>query len=169
MMRGLAFSKPDSFLRRLVGRLSDDTAQSLIEVYVVLPIMMFILVGAVEMARVGYASIEVMNAASAGVQYGAQNPVTAMDSAGILVAAQKDAANITVTLSAGSPTRSCVCSNNPSAPPPFCATTGTACPGSNPETILTVTTQTSFNPGFHLSGFPTSFTLQGTAVQKVMQ
>jgi hypothetical protein len=165
MMR-LAFSKPDSFFRWLIRRLSDDTAQSLIEVYVVLPIMMFILVGAVEMARVGYASIEVMNAASAGVQYGAQNPVTAMDSAGILVAAQKDAANITVTLGSGSPTRSCTCSTSP---PTACATTGTACPGSNPETTLTVTTQTSFNPGFHLPGFPTSFTLQGTAVQKVMQ
>lgn len=166
MMRELAFLKPGSFSRRLIRRLCDETAQSLIEVYVVLPILMFILVGAVEMARVGYASIEVMNAASAGVQYGAENPITAVDGPGIGVAAQKDAANI--TLSSVTATRSCICSAA-TTPPTACATTGTACPGSNPETILTVTTQTSFNPGFRLPGFPTSFTMQGTAVQKVMQ
>jgi Flp pilus assembly protein TadG len=164
-MRELSKSDPFSPLPGLIRRLmNDESGQSLIEVYVILPILMLILVGAVEMGRVAYASIEVMNAAAAGVQYGAQNPISAFDAPGIALVAQNDAADI--TLSSVTPSRSCICSTTPAT---GCAATGTACPGSNPETILTVTTQASFNPGFRLPGFPTSFTLQGKAVQKVLQ
>jgi Flp pilus assembly protein TadG len=167
-MLELGFAKSDrlSLVRRLLRRLWDESGQSLIEVYVILPILMLILVGAVEMGRVAYASIEVMNAAAAGVQYGAQNPITAGDSAGINVVAQNDAADI--TLSSVNASRTCVCSA-PGSSVIACPTTGTVCSGSNLETILTVTTQASFNPGFRLPGFPASFTLQGKAVQKVLQ
>jgi len=34
---------------------------------------------------------------------------------------------------------------------------------------MTVQTQATVDPGFHLVGFPTSYTLYGQAVQKVLQ
>jgi hypothetical protein len=45
----------------------------------------------------------------------------------------------------------------------------TDCKSSNIETILTVQTQASFTPAIRLPGLPTSFTLHGHAVQKVLQ
>jgi Flp pilus assembly protein TadG len=137
-----------------------ELGQSLIEIAVVLPFLMFVLVGAVEMARLAYASVEVTNAASAGVKYGGQNPNTATDNTGIQTAAQDDAADISLDpVQVGT---SCICSDGTA-----CSRTGTC--STNPETILTVTTQTTFNPGFHMPGFPSTFVLKGQAVQKVLQ
>jgi hypothetical protein len=61
-------------------------------------------------------------------------------------------------------TTSCICSNGNSS---NCGTT--SCPGSEIETILTVQTQGSVTPLFRVPGLPTSFTLHGQAVQKVLQ
>jgi len=46
-----------------------DTGQGLIELALTLPFLMFILLGAAEFARFGWAAIETANAARAGVQY----------------------------------------------------------------------------------------------------
>lgn len=141
---------------------SKDEGQALIEVSIAVPILLLVFVAAAETARIAYASIEVMNAASAGVQYGTENVTAAADSGGIQIAAQNDAANI--TLDSVSSQTSCICSNANA-----CSTTGTPCPGASAETVLTVKTQTTFNPGFHLPGIPSSFTLKGQAIQKVLQ
>lgn len=69
-----------------------------------------------------------------------------------------------VTLDPTTVSKSCICSDGTasnSAPTSFS--------GSNIETILTVQTQATFDPGIHLPGFPGSFTLHGQAVQRVLQ
>ena len=150
------------FIPRVFRRAGNERGQALVELALSLPILVTLLLGAAEFARVVYASIEVSNAAMAGVQYGAQNPNTAGDTTGIQVAASNDAQNIklgTTTVS-----QACICSNGGAS---TCQPTD--CTGSNIETILTVQTQTTFDPGIHLPGFATTYTLYGRAVQKVLQ
>ncbi len=148
--------------RRLLDEVKEERSQAMIEVAVSLPILLLILVGAIEIARVAYASIEVSNAAMAGVQYGTHNAQTAGDVAGIQAAAANDAANI--TLGTTNVSHSCICSNGSAS---TCLSTD--CPGSNIETILTVQTQATFDPGFHVIGLPNSFTIHCQAIQKVLQ
>jgi Flp pilus assembly protein TadG len=147
---------------RFIGRARDERGQALIESAVALPILFVILLGGVEFALFAYEGVEVSNAAEAAVQYGAQNARTAGDTAGIQTAATNDAPNITLGPTTSS--SSCICSNGAAS---TCVSTD--CIGANIETILTVQTQATFSPGFHVPGLPTTITLHGQAVQKVLQ
>ncbi len=140
-----------------------ESGQALTELGLVLPVLMAMLLGTVELARVAYAAIEVSNAAHAGAQYGAQSVFYANDSTGIENAAANDAANI--TLSSTTPTLTYTCSDGttPSGSPLTCASSTATV-----EAILTVVTTTSFNPFFHLSGLGTTFTLTGRDQQTVL-
>ncbi len=62
------------FISRLFGRTRTEKGQALVELALTFPILVMLFVGAAEFARVVYASIEVSNAAMAGVSYGAQTP-----------------------------------------------------------------------------------------------
>jgi len=152
-------------LRSILGlcrRNEGERGQALVETAISLPILLALLVGAAEFATVAYTSIEVSNAAMAGVQYGTQNSATAGDTTGIQTAATNDAQNI--TLGTTTVTHSCICSNGSAS---TCLPTD--CSGSNIETILTVKTQATFTPFIHVPGLSSSFTLHGQAVQKVLQ
>jgi hypothetical protein len=98
----------------------------------------------------------------AGVQYGGQDAATAADITGIQTAASNDAPNITLGTTAVS--HSCICSDGSAS-----TCLATDCSGSNIETILTVQTQATFDPLIHLPGLPTTYTLQGQAIQKVLE
>lgn len=150
-------------VRRLLLRGRNlQSGQALVELGLVIPLLCLLLVGAVEWGRLAFAAIEVSNAAMAGVQYGSRNATTAGDTTGIQTAAANDAVDI--TLGTTTPTLSCTCSDGSSS---TCQPTD--CSGSHIETILTVQTQTTFDPGFHLPGFANSYTLYGLAVQKVLE
>lgn len=151
-----------SLISRLLGRARRDKGQALVELALSFPILVFLFVGAAEFARVVYASIEVSNAAMAGVSYGAQSPTTAADTTGIQTAVANDAQDL--TLSPATVSKSCICSDGSAS---TCLSTD--CSTSNIETILTVQTQATIDPGIHLPGFATTYTLQGQAVQKVLQ
>jgi Flp pilus assembly protein TadG len=58
------------------------------------PIVIFLLVGLIELGRFGYFAILASNAARAGAQYGAQDLMTAFDTAGISSAATADGQNL---------------------------------------------------------------------------
>lgn len=147
---------------RLLGRARTEKGQALVELALTIPLLALLLLGAAEFARVIYVSIEVSNAALAGVQYGAQNPAQAGNTSGIQTAASNDAQDI--TLGTTTVSKACICSNGTAS---TCLPTD--CTGSNIETILTVQTQATFDPGIHVPGFATSYTLYGHAVQKVLQ
>ena len=154
-------NKPRSILR-LCGKIKTERGGSLVERALTLPILVLVMLGAAEFARVAYASIEVSNAAMAGVQYGGQDATTAADTTGIQTAATDDAPNI--TLGTTTVSHSCICSNGSAS---TCLPTD--CSGSNIETILTVQTQTTFDPLIHVPGLPTTYTLYGQAIQKVLE
>jgi Flp pilus assembly protein TadG len=150
------------FISRLFRKTRAEKGQALVELALSFPILVILFVGAAEFARVVYASIEVSNAAMAGVSYGAQNPSTAGDTTGIQNAVSNDALDL--TLGTTSVSKSCICSDGSAS---TCLPTD--CSTSNIETILTVQTQATIDPGVHLPGFSTTYTLHGRAVQKVLQ
>jgi Flp pilus assembly protein TadG len=150
-------------LRRLLIRTARcGRGSALVETSLLLPILATLLIAAYEIAAAAYTSIEVTNAALAGVQYGAQSAATAGDTTGIQTAASNDAPNISLGTTTVSHT--CICADGASS---TCQPTD--CSGSTIITILTVRTQATFTPLIHLPGIPTSFTMYGQAVQKVMQ
>jgi Flp pilus assembly protein TadG len=65
--------------------------QAMIETAMVLPILMILLLGIIEVGRYAYLAIVVASSARAGAIYGAQNLVDAVNTAGIAAAAQNDA------------------------------------------------------------------------------
>jgi Flp pilus assembly protein TadG len=163
----------DSINLRSVFRFTDasntEAGSSLVEFALTLPVLVALIVGSAEFGWVMYASDEVANAARAGVSYGCQTSSTAADTTGIQNIAIKDAPD--VTLGTTTATLSCSCSNG-STVGTVAANGGclpTSCSTGQPETILTVQTQASVTPVFHLPGLPTSFTLHGHAIQKVLQ
>jgi Flp pilus assembly protein TadG len=149
-----------------------EAGQALVETALTMPLLILMLLGAVELGRVAFAAIEVSNAARAGAQYAAMNGGSYKDNTstgGIAQAAQYDAYNVwapqptkfTVTSSYG-----CVCSNGSSS---TCLSTD--CSGGSNHLMATVTvvTQATFDPLIHFWGLPNTFTLQGKAVQQVLQ
>ncbi len=139
--------------------LPGNAGQALIELALSLPLLVTMLLGAAELARVAYAAAEVANAAKAGVQYAAQSRANAIDVTSIRTAATNESPDITL----GTPgvAYACSCSNGTTCSAGNCAT------GSVEQTV-TVTTQATFDPLIHLPGIPTTFTLHGSASQKVV-
>jgi Flp pilus assembly protein TadG len=145
----------------LKSRFRSTSGQSLIESALVFPILIFFLVGSFELARVARVSISVANAAKAGAQYAAQNGFTANDSSGIQTAASAEAPNLSVTATTS---YACVCSDGSSS-----TCLNTDCSSSHMEETVTVNTQATVNPLFHLPGLPTTWTVKGKAVQRCLQ
>lgn len=158
MVRWLGFLS----VRRIAAKMNENTGAAIVETALMVPIFSAMLVGAVEFATVSYAAVEVSNAAAAGVQYGVQSASTSGDVTGIQNAAANEAPDITLGSTVVS--HSCICSDGSAS---TCLSTD--CSTSHIETILTVKTQATVNPRFRLPGLPTSYTVHGLAVQKVMQ
>jgi Flp pilus assembly protein TadG len=143
--------------RRFLRALGCDAGGALIETALVLPLLAVMLLGVVEIGMAEYQSIEVSNAARAGVQYGAQGLGYVTDLTGIQRAATNDAPNVTLA------TPQTFTSWVPTGTPLACANGGPV------ETILKVTTRATFTPLIHIPGISSSITLNGWAIQKVSQ
>ena len=147
--------------------LGQDIGQAFVELALVLPIFILLLVGVVEVGRLAYASIEVSNAARAGVAYAAQSHTPAADSANIQLAATQDAPD--VTSMTANVTNSCACESTAGVITTLgsCAiavTNLTTCP--SPSTIVVyvqVNTQAQVDTLFHFPGIPSTVTLRGFA------
>lgn len=139
-----------------------EAGQALLETALVFPLLITILVGAAELARVAYGAIEVANAARAGAQYGTQSGYTASDTTGIATAASSDAANLTTLTTTSS--YSCICSDGTAS-----TCLNTDCASSHLVQTLTVNTQATIDPLFHIPGLPRTYTLKGKAIQRCVQ
>jgi Flp pilus assembly protein TadG len=145
----------------------DQSGQSVLELAILLPFMALLLLGVVDVGRIFYLTLELNGAARAGVQYGAQNPATAVDDAGMVQAAQREAQDVLGTWW-GSPsnfvatsTHVCQCSDG----------VGTACSAGacrTPQYIFVqVDSSAEFRPLFRYLGLPSSITLRGKAIMRV--
>jgi Flp pilus assembly protein TadG len=148
-----------AWLRSLLDR---DAGQSLVEVAILFPVLILLLIGAVEFGRLTYAGMAVTNAAHAGVQYGAQNHITALDNAGMQQAATTDGKKVSGISASGS--HFCACSNGAAS---TCLPTD--CSGARIIEYVRVNTSATVNPLFHYPGSPATFNLTGQATMRVQQ
>lgn len=140
---------------------------ALLEFVLALPLLMLLLLGAVEIGRYAYFAIQVGNAARAGVQYGAQNGVTALDSSGIVSAAKADG-NTSIAALNVSPTNYCECWDGSSGSSVSCSTA--TCPtGSHVVEYVQVTVSGSVDPLFHYPFLPSTLTVSNTATMRIAE
>lgn len=142
--------------------LCGSNGQSLVEIALVVPLLLLLLFGAVEIGRAAYYAIAVVNAARSAVQYGAQNHATAADDVGIQQAALNDAPMLSpdnVTISSY-----CECPNGNLAP--NCVETD--CPVDDRFIpYLKVNTQFQIMPLVGFPGLPPSFSFNGEAIMRI--
>jgi Flp pilus assembly protein TadG len=140
-----------------------ESGQSLVELALILPVLLLLLVGVIEIGRFAFYSILVANAARAGAQYGAQSLITSADFTGITAAAQNDGlASLNVT-----PQLSCGCNGTALN---VCSTiTPTCVLPDHPLVYIQVTASGTFQSLFHYAGLPGSITLTSTEKMRVAQ
>lgn len=156
-----------------------ESGSALVESALTVPVVIMLLLGAVELGDFAYRATEMSNAARAAAQYGAMNGGgftdcngmaggTCSSSSGMVAAAKKDAprsaatcTNFTVTVAS-----SCTCSGDGST-----CTGGNAysCGSGKPVANVTVTTSAQCSPITSVPGlFSGAFTLHGSAVEEVL-
>lgn len=130
-----------------------------VELALIIPVLVLIMVGLLDMGRVFYGAITVVSAARAGVSYGSLNIFNATNTAAMIAAAQADAQDMTgLQFAAG---HDCECPTNL---PTAVACSVTACTdGSTPLMYVWTTVTGSFSPTLPYPGLPPSITLTRTA------
>jgi Flp pilus assembly protein TadG len=141
-----------------------ERGQSLVELAFVVPLLLLLLIGIIEIGRFAFYSIVVSNAARAGAQYGAQSLATAADTAGIATAAKNDGqggTGLTVTSN-----QLCGCSG---------ATLSGACPATlcvlpnHALVYVRVQVVGAFPSLFHYPGLPASINVTSVEEMRVAQ
>ena len=156
-MAGRRFSLLDRKFRAARSRAC--SGQTIVEIALLLPLMLLLLVGVIEIGRYAYFDILISNAARAGAQYGAQSLIQAADTNGIRTAAQSDGlAAMTITS-----TQQCGCAAGALGGCP----TGAVCP--QPLVYVQVTATDRYNSLFQYPGIPRSLTLTSTVTMRVAQ
>jgi len=121
---------------------------SLVELIVMVPFLMLLLLGVIDFGRGFYFSIEVVNAARAGAQYGSQNTVTMLDNAGMKTAAKNEAPDIS-TACTGNPGTTCWAGTFPQA-----TSASELASGGSAHTVnyVKVTTKATYTPMINWPG-----------------
>ena len=158
------------------GILLSPSGQSLLEVALLTPMLLALLLGAIELGRYAYISILVGNAARAGAAYGAQNLVLSVDTTGIQTAAENDFQNNGQNTSnlLVSSTTSCGCDSNGTVTPASSCSTATdrtagTCASGHWVVMVSVTASGTVNSLFNYPGIPKSLTVSNTATLRVAQ
>jgi Flp pilus assembly protein TadG len=152
-----------------------ECGQSLLEFALMLPFLMLLFLGVVELGRAAFITIAVTNAATAGAEYGSTNSATAGDIAGMKAAASVDADYTGMTFTSPTPTYGCICDNgsgvsctNPVPAPGTCASIASSCTGTSQIVeCVQVSTTATFSSLFHYPGLPASFQTNGNAIMRV--
>jgi Flp pilus assembly protein TadG len=150
--------------KNLARKRRAQRGQSVLETALLAPVLLLMLVGAIEIGRYAYVAIEATGAARAGVQYGAQSLIDSKDVAGIKLAASNDAPDLTqLNVTAKD---LCACSNNPSQ---YVGCPAQRCGAGHPVVFLQVNTTAQVPSLFHYPGLPSTFTASGQAIMRVAQ
>ena len=143
-------------------RLGAERGIALTEVALVLPLFLILFIGTIDFCRIFYAANAMTHAARAGVQYGAQDNATAVDTAGMKKAALDAATDLgDPSLFTVTPTFFCKCSNGSSVS----CVTGTCAEGL-PRIYVQVMVQKTFHTLVSYPGIPSTTDLTRTAVMR---
>jgi Flp pilus assembly protein TadG len=144
--------------------------QGAVELALGLPFLAVLLFVVCEFARVFYVAMGVASAARAGVQYGAQSYVKAIDNSGMTLAADNDGKNIS-GLSV-TPTHFCMCDGAQCSPSQStaCVVSCSAPPSTctEPKVFVKVTTSATFQTGL-IWGLPNNIPLSSVAVMQAQK
>ena len=134
---------------------TESGGMSVLETALLLPMLVLMLMGAVDFGRGYYAAIEVASSAEAGALYGIQN---SSDTAGMVKAAQLDAPDFTQLTATA--LYGCECSDGSSVTP-ACGTAPTCT--YNVVNYVEVDTVLSYTPILPYPGIPSPIRLTGTS------
>jgi Flp pilus assembly protein TadG len=136
--------------------------QSVVETAVIAPFLFALLIGVVDLGRLYRFNMIVGTSARAGAQYGAQNLTTAMDYAGMVLAAKADSQNLTgLTATA---TSLCTCADGSAT-----ACTATACSATHRLLYVSVTSSYTYSTLFNYHVIPQTIPLSRTVVLQELQ
>jgi Flp pilus assembly protein TadG len=150
---------------------SAQSGQALLELAFMLPILLLLLIGVIEVGRYAYVGILVGNAAHAGAFYGSQSNAQSVDSTGITAASDADFQNNGQNVSAlivDPPVVTCGCDNNGTIAPAACNGVGAGvCAAGHWVVTVTVTASGTFNSLFNYPGIPGSITISRSSSMRV--
>lgn len=135
----------------------DEQGSSLVELALIAPMLLLLLLGAVDFGRAYYLNVELAGAAHAAALYGSQYPT---DITGMQTAAQDDAPDVP-GLAIGATTYGCECANG-TAYSASCGTTP-SCTGNNEVYRVNVTVTATYNSMFPWPGIPSSLSFSSSA------
>lgn len=148
-------------MKRLIR---SEGGTSAVEFAIVAPVLIFLLIGLIDVGRYTYYGILAANAARAGAQYGAQSVYTAIDSPGMQNAALADGQNLpNWTDATGSITAQHLCSVNGATP----ATCAAGTPVPNSIYYVKVEVNGQFSALIKYPGIPASIPVSGSAFMRV--
>ena len=148
---------------RHVIRCRSRRGNAIVEFTILFPVMLLMLFGTMDFARVFFGGIAMENAARAGVQYGALSPGRAGDTDGIRAAALADAAQQGLTGVTATASRFCGCTGSDST----VSCVNGSCSGQTPNGYVQATVQYTYNSILRYPGLPTSITISRTAKMRV--
>jgi Flp pilus assembly protein TadG len=137
-----------------------ERGSAIVEFGMLAPVLILMLMGAIDFARVFFTSISVVNAARAGVQYGLRSNGKSGDLTGMQNAALADGSDIAgMTATA---TRFCQCSDGATAN----CLTGSCGTYGRPRIYVKVTTAVAFQTLFRYPGVPATVNLTKSATMR---
>jgi Flp pilus assembly protein TadG len=145
-----------------------EAGTALVEVALTFPVLMGMLLGAVQLGVMAHAQIELTNATRAAAQYAAMNGGGYHDSSGLKIAAQNDAGELTIVTATAS--SACTCSDGSGACLQDATTKLYSCTTGKPVATVTVTTTAGYPSLIKIPGLfaNNKFSLTGTAQQEVL-
>jgi Flp pilus assembly protein TadG len=153
-----------------------ESGNALVELAVSLPLFVLLIAGTAEIANVGWASVQLNNAAHAAAQFGSISRTNAADTPDIATTAENEAPNFITSATQVTSALDCSCitpSTGAQTTPVTCTSTyATTAPCASPNVILTsvqVTVQATVRPIVHYPGFPATYTLHGKASMGIVQ
>jgi Flp pilus assembly protein TadG len=146
--------------------------QSLLEVALLLPLLLGLVLGVIEVGRYAYMGILVDNAARAGAAWATQSVGNSTNTVGIQQAADNDYQNNSQNSAPLTVTSSVVCgcddgTNSTNWASAAACSSTTSCPtGSQFAVVVTVTAQGTYTPLFHYPWTPSQLSVQRQAVMR---
>lgn len=140
---------------------------ALVEFAAVIPLLILLLLGSVELGRYVYFGILVGNAAHAGAAYGAYSTSNESNTAGMEAAVTADAQGFGgINATTTPPSTYCQCWDGSTGTTISCTST---CTTGSEQVWVSVTATGTYTPLFSYPGLPTSWTVSRTANMMVIQ
>ena len=175
-----SFASKGSYFAPTFQRKRPQFGQALIELAFLLPVLLILALGVIEVGRYAYIAILVGNAARAATAYGAQSLPQSADTNGIAAAAVSDFQSngqdsTKLKVPSANQVTACGCDSGgtvtaaPSCDPKVYSGAGTCPAGAHWVVTLSVTATGMFDSLFSYPGLPTPLTITRTSSMRVAQ